>query len=129
MEGNLIQSPARQTSILIVEDDPGIGSLLLTMLAQETPYDALLVSDGDDALRLLTTRKPHLVILDYQLPGMNGLELADRIHATNGLEQTPLLLISANLPEEELEQHHLPGLPKPFEVETLLMVIKRLLSS
>src|SRR5437660_663618 len=91
----LIQDPPRQTSILIVEDDPGIGFLLLTMLKQETPYDVLLVTDGDDALRLLATSKPDVAVLDYQLPGMNGLELADHIRVMNGLEQIPLLLISA----------------------------------
>ena len=114
--------------ILIVEDDPDIGFLLLTVLQQETPYDALLASNGEAALRLIAMRKPHLVIVDYQLPGMNGLDLADRIHTMEGLEQVPLLFISANLPRTELARRHLLGLSKPFELETLLTVIGHLLS-
>ncbi len=117
-----------QELILIVEDDPDIGLLLLTALQQETPYDTLLVSDGEVALRLIAMRKPHLVLVDYQLPGMNGLDLADRIHTMEGLEQVPLLLISANLPRTELARRHLPGLSKPFELEILLTVIRHLLS-
>jgi CheY-like chemotaxis protein len=125
----LEQNTQRQQFILIVEDDPDVGALLLTALQQETPYDPLLVPDGEAALRLITTHKPHLVILDYRLPGMNGLDLADRIRTMNGLEQVPLLLVSANLPKKELAQHHLPGLAKPFELETLLTAVRHLLSS
>jgi CheY-like chemotaxis protein len=118
----------RQAVILIVEDDPGIGCLLLTIVRQETPYDALLASDGETALRLLATQKPHLVIVDYQLPEMTGLDLADRIRTMPGLEQVPLLLISANLPQTELAQRQLPGLSKPFEIQALLTIIRHLLS-
>jgi len=125
-----VLTPNTQTQelILIVEDDPDIGLLLLTALQQETPYDALLVSDAEAALRLIAMHKPHLVIVDYQLPGMNGLDLADRIHTMEGLERVPLLLISANVPRTELARRHLPGLSKPFELETLLTVIRHLLS-
>jgi CheY-like chemotaxis protein len=123
----LEQNTQMQEIILIVEDDPGIGSLLLTALQQETAYDALLVSDGESALHLIATHKPHLVIVDYQLPGMNGLDLVDHIRTMNGLGQVPLLLISANLPQTELTHRHLPGLSKPFEIETLFTVVEYLL--
>ena len=125
----LEQNTQRQEFILIVEDDPGIGSLLLTTLQQETPYGALLASDGETALRLIATHTPDLVIVDYQLPGMNGLDLADRIRTMNGLEQVPLLLISANLPQTEIALRHITGLSKTCEIEGLLTVIRYLLSA
>jgi CheY-like chemotaxis protein len=125
----LEQNTQKQQFILIVEDDPGIGFLLLTALQQETAYDALLVEDGESALHLIATHKPHLVIVDYQLPGMNGLDLVDRIRTMNGLGQVPVLIISANLPQTELAHRHLSGLSKPFEIETLFMVVERLLSA
>ena len=123
------QNTQKQQVILIIEDDPEIGFVLLTALRQETTYDPLLVPDGEIALRLLARRTPHLVIVDYQLPGMNGLDVADHIRSMNGLEQVPLLMISANLPQAELAQRHLPGLSKPFEIVTLLTAIEHLLSA
>lgn len=114
--------------ILIIEDDPEIGYVLLAVL-QETAYDAQLVPDGETALRLLATHTPNLVIVDYKLPGMNGLNVADHIRSMNGLEHVPLLMVSANLPKAELAQRHLSGLNKPFDIETLLTVIKQLLST
>lgn len=114
--------------ILIIEDNPEIGYVLLAVL-QETAYDAQLVPDGETALRLLATHTPNLVIVDYKLPGMNGLNVADHIRSMNGLEHVPLLMVSANLPKAELAQRHLSGLNKPFDIETLLTVIKQLLST
>lgn len=114
--------------ILIIEDNPEIGYVLLAVL-QETAYDAQLVPDGETALRLLATHTPNLVIVDYMLPGMNGLNVADHIRSMNGLEHVPLLMVSANLPKAELAQRHLSGLSKPFDIETLLTVIKQLLST
>jgi DNA-binding response OmpR family regulator len=123
------QNTQKQPFILIIEDDPEIGFVLLNAVQQETSYDALLVPDGETALRLFATHTPRLVIVDYKLPGMNGLEVADHLRVMNGLEQVPLLMVSANLPQAELAQRHLAGLRKPFEIETLLTVIERLLSA
>ncbi len=134
MEGSnesapLVKSSLEQAYILIVEDDDGIGFMLKNAVQQETPYDALLVSEGEEALHLIAKRAPRLVILDYQLPGINGLEVADRIHAMDGLEQLPLLLISAYLPKRELTRRKLHGMSKPFDLEKLLALMNRLLSS
>jgi CheY-like chemotaxis protein len=116
----------KQQFILIIEDDPEVGFVLLTAL-QNTSYDAQLVNDGETALGLVATHTPHLVIVDYMLPGMNGLDVADQIRSMNGLEHVSLLMVSANLPKAELAQRHLSGLNKPFEIETLLTVIEQLL--
>jgi DNA-binding response OmpR family regulator len=118
----------KQQFILIVEDDPEIGFVLRTAL-QETAYDVQLVPDGETALRLVATHTPHLVVVDYRLPGMNGLDVIDQIRSMKGLEHVPLLMVSSNLPKAELAQRHLSGLNKPFEIETLLTVIEQLLSA
>lgn len=133
MEGGIdsvisAQGSLEQAYILIVEDDEDIAFMLSNMVTQETSYDALTVSEGEEALHLIATRAPRLVILDYQLPGVNGLEVADRIHAMPGLEQLPVLLISAYLPRSELVKRKLPGMNKPFDLEKLLNLINRLLS-
>jgi CheY-like chemotaxis protein len=101
--------------ILIVEDDETIGEVLLTALRSETPYQVSLVPNGFQALKEVKNIKPQLFLLDYQLPRMNGVELYDQIHAIEGLEDVPTLMLSANAPTGELAQRQIEYLRKPFE--------------
>lgn len=115
-------------TLLIVEDDEAIGSLLVQAIQEETPYQAVLASDGFEALKILRTLKPDLLILDYCLPDMNGLELYDTIHVVQALEHLPVLVVSAETKsiQKEIEARHLPHLQKPFDLTDLLTVIERL---
>ena len=112
-------------TILVVEDDRDIGAFLGLALTQETPYHALLVADGFQALKIVREIKPDLFLLDYHLPSMDGIELYDHLHATEGLEQTPAILLSSNLPRKELEKRKMVGVRKPFELDTLLNTIAK----
>jgi CheY-like chemotaxis protein len=114
--------------LLIVEDDEAIGWLLIQTIQQETSYQAVLALDGFEALKMLRTLKPDLLIVDYNLPGMNGLELYDTIHEVQALEHIPLLIVSAEttITRKELAARHLPHLQKPFELTDLLAAIERL---
>lgn len=125
------QSPVDGTiavkSILVVEDDSDIGSFLVQAISQETPHQAMLVTDGFQALKAITNLKPDLFILDYWLPSMNGIELYDRLHTTKGLEDIPTIMISAQLPKRELEKRDIHSLHKPLELDEFLRLIERLL--
>ena len=114
-------------TILIVEDDAEMGAFLIQALKDETPYQALLVTDGFQALKAIRTIRPNLFLLDYQLPSMDGLELYDHLHASEGLEQIPMLLMSAHPPQREIKQRGLRCLEKPFELEELLQTVRELL--
>ena len=117
------ETPAK--TILVVEDDELIGTFLTEAISQETPYHALLVSDGFEALKVTHHIKPSLFLLDYRLPKMNGLELYDQLHAKEGLETVPAILISANLPLRELTKRSIPSLKKPFDLDQLLQTIEK----
>ncbi len=125
------QSPVDGTiavkSILVVEDDSDIGLFLIQAISQETQHQALLVTDGFQALKAITNLKPDLFILDYWLPSMNGIELYDKIHATNGLEHIPTIMISAQLPKRELQKRAIHSLHKPLELDEFLRLIECLL--
>lgn len=114
-------------TILVVEDDDNIGSFLVEALSQETSYRALLVTDGFQALEAASNIKPSLCITDYRLPIMNGLELYDRLHSTEELKNTPVIIMSAYLPEQEIKNRHLVSLSKPFELDDLLNIVQELL--
>jgi DNA-binding response OmpR family regulator len=115
-------------TVLVVEDDTGIGTFLVQAILQETHHHALLVADGFQALQAVSNIKPSLFILDYQLPRMNGLELYDKLHATKGLERIPALIISARLPRQEIEKRKLSAMSKPLELDDFLQTIENLLA-
>jgi len=115
-------------TIFVVEDDEAVGSMLVLMLLLESPYQALLVRDGFQALKVVRDLKPILFLLDYQLPGMDGITLYDHLHAITDLADVPTIIISATLPTRALQERHLIGLAKPFELDQLLYTIDKLLA-
>lgn len=115
-------------TILVVEDDDNIGALLVDAFSQETQYNAILVTDGRQALQIMQVYKPSLVLTDYCLPSMNGIELYDHIHASADLANVPTIIMSAYLPEEEVKKRHLTSLQKPFELDELLDTIDHVLN-
>jgi len=119
------------TTIIVVEDDLNIGALLVEAIRQETPYQAVLATQGTQALDLLRDLIPQLIILDYRLPDMNGIELYERVHAVKTLEEVPVLLISAEIAPDfkDVAARHLPLLSKPFELTNLFNEVEKLLAS
>jgi DNA-binding response OmpR family regulator len=124
------KDPSTVKTVFIVEDDEAIGALLVQVIEQETSYQAVLASDGFQALKMLRTVKPDLLILDYGLPGMNGLEFYDTIHAVKALEHLPVLIVSAETAriQKEAKARQLSQLKKPFEITNLLEAIEQLFS-
>jgi len=118
----------RVQTILLVEDDSDIGEFIAQALSDETPYTGLHVTDGTRALEAVNSVKPGLFILDYQLPGINGIELHDRLHEFKELETIPTLLISANSPSrKDMQQRHIVFLKKPFDLNDLFKMVEKLL--
>jgi DNA-binding response OmpR family regulator len=115
-------------TILIVEDDDDIGEFITLAIAQETAYRSMLVKDAFQALRRIRTGRPDLIILDYRLPGMNGIQFYERIRAHKELANIPVILISADIPESEVRKYHLILMPKPFDLDKLLNLVDRLIS-
>jgi len=131
------EHPGREYScvkmILIVEDDPGIGQYISLAISHETPYLSLLVTDSVRALEVVEHIRPNLFILDYHLYFMNGVELYDQLHLTKGLETIPAIIMSASLPQEQLEneikQRNLVTLPNPHDLDDLLQTIEQVFAS
>jgi DNA-binding response OmpR family regulator len=120
--------PVPFKTILLVEDDTTIAELLVQMISQETHYKVFSVPDGLEALNLVKNIKPQLLILDYWLPFMHGIELYDRLHHTEGLEEVPAIMLSVNAPVREINQRHMTYIKKPFDMPKLLDTIHRLIA-
>ena len=125
------ESQAATKTILLVEDDPNIGSFLVEAIAQETHYRAIVASDSNAALKLVRYFTPDLFILDYVLPGMNGIELYDHLHINIELAPIPAILITANrqVPQQKLQQRQLVTFMKPLELDVFLATIETLLTA
>lgn len=113
--------------ILIIEDD----DLILKMLRRSLVYEGYQVDtamDGESGLNLLRDNKPALVILDWMLPGMDGLEVCRRIR---DLGNQPVLMLTAKDTLEDRVQGLDAGADdyqvKPFELDELLARIRALL--
>jgi DNA-binding response OmpR family regulator len=125
------ESQATTNTILLVEDDPNISAFLVEAIAQETPYRAIVASDSYAALKLVRHFTPCLFVLDYGLPGMNGIELYDRLHINLELAAIPAVLITANhhVPQQQIRQRQLITFIKPLELDSFLATIETLLTA
>ena len=87
-------SPLRAALVLVIEPDPVDLKLLAYLLAREGAF-LLTARDGAEALQILETSEPALVIVNLELPGMDGLEVARRIRAGLRFAGTAIVAISA----------------------------------
>lgn len=117
-------------SVLVVDDDPIILSLLRTTL-QNYGMQCETVDNGGDALRLIRKEKPDVVVLDVNMPGLDGYEVLSTVRAEN--LPTLVVLVTARQQEHDVLRGFQLGaddyLVKPFNPPELVARIKRLLRS
>lgn len=85
--------------ILIVDDDPDITRGIQAVLDDES-YETVVADNGVSAKLFLSERKPDLMTLDLNMPGITGLELLDSLHGTEYLEGVKVIVISSGSEEE-----------------------------
>jgi CheY-like chemotaxis protein len=83
-----------KTMLLVVDDDADVRAGMIRLLAA-LGYKAVGSGSGEDALAQMRARKPHLVIVDYMMPGMNGLDVLLAIKGDHALRDLPVILVSA----------------------------------
>jgi CheY-like chemotaxis protein len=119
------QAPVK--TVLVVEDEEELGAFIVQALQQETPYQALFVTDGFQALKMVRSLKPNLFLLDYHLPSMDGIELYDQLRADEELEDIPVVMFTADAPTPELQEREIIFVKKPAELDELLQTIGKVL--
>ena len=116
--------------ILVVEDEEALTTLLRYNLDAEG-YDVETVGRGDDADTRLKERVPDLIVLDWMLPGLSGIELCRRLRARPETRSLPIIMLTARGEESERVRGLATGaddyIVKPFSVPELLARVKGLL--
>ncbi len=118
-------------TVLIVDDDKDLNNLVYQYISKKHPdYSVFQAFDGFEAGRMLAEKKPGLVILDIDLPGVNGHKLARSIKESSGATQPIIVAVSGlDDPQERaaiLEEGADAFVAKPLELDNLLSVIKDL---
>ncbi|HEV3371105.1 MAG TPA: phosphate regulon transcriptional regulator PhoB [Xanthobacteraceae bacterium] len=117
-------------SILIVEDEEAL-TLLLRYNLETQGYEVETIARGDEADTRLKEGTPDLVILDWMLPGLSGIELCRRLRARPETRQLPIIMLTARGEESERVRGLSTGaddyIVKPFSVPELLARVNALL--
>jgi CheY-like chemotaxis protein len=123
----------QQETVLVVEDSPLFRRMLSDMLTEMGYTRIVEAFGGRAALALLATERPSLVCLDLTLPDVSGFEVCEHIRATPGLEQVPVLMISARtltLDRAQAEEAGASGyLTKPFTPEEFRQQVGRVMAA
>ena len=86
--------------LLLVEDDRALADLLLWHFDKEG-YDVVRTADGDEALLLAEERPPDLVILDWMIEGVSGIEVCRRLRRRSGTAHVPIIMLTARGEESD----------------------------
>ncbi|MCC6673349.1 MAG: response regulator [Planctomycetes bacterium] len=115
-------------SILVVDDEPHLCDTVACLL-EARGYDVTKAGDGEAALTEAERLHPDLVVLDYELPEMDGLEVIARLRARESTRNIPVLLATASrISVDEIRKAD-GFLAKPFQEELLCSMVKRLLDA
>lgn len=115
------------TTILVVEDDLALSSLLRSHLEAEG-YQVAQVFDGPATLPAVEQHRPHLILLDWMLPGMDGLAVCRRVRQSH---LTPIIMLTARTEEVDqilgLEVGADDYIAKPFSIRQVLARVRAIL--
>lgn len=112
----------------MAEDDPDIARLLQRVLGAHC--EVLLAANGHQALGL-AAQKPHLLILDVMMPGLDGLAVARQIRELPGMKAVPIIFLTAKDSPQDVIRGIQSGarhyITKPFKIDDLVAKVKKIL--
>ncbi len=112
--------------VLIIDDEQGLVQLLKARL-EANGYEVLTASDGEDGLNLLKSHQPDLIILDVQMPKMDGFTFVQEFKRTSDRKSTPIIVLTAKDKLQDIFK--VEGIKdyivKPFNTSDLLARIKK----
>lgn len=116
--------------VLIAEDEPNIVASLEFLLRQSN-YEVCVARDGEEALRLVASFAPQLVLLDMMMPRKSGFEVCRQIRGNPEWRDVKVMMLSAKGRDSDVDQGLALGadayVTKPFSTQALLAAVRELL--
>ena len=123
--------PEEKSTILYVEDNPDNRLLVKRILMAEN-YKLLEATNAAQAINLLETTTPDLILMDINMPDMDGYTLTTKIRSMPGLARVPILALTANVMRGDKEKTLEAGcdgyIQKPLDVDQLVREIEKFLA-
>jgi chemosensory pili system protein ChpA (sensor histidine kinase/response regulator) len=120
-------APVRAPYVLVVDDSLTVRKITSRLLAREG-YEAGTARDGVDALQLLADRVPDVILLDIEMPRMDGFEFANTVKTDPKLRDIPIIMITSRTAQKHRARAAEIGvevyLGKPFQEDELLRQIR-----
>ena len=119
---------AAANRIVILDDDPDVLRILAVALGQGGNA-IITATDGAAALELCKVERPHLVIVDLMMPGMDGETFLRRLALALGPDKPDVLILTASSMRSEVARKvGVPSIAKPFDLEELRELVDQLLA-
>ena len=123
-------SSNEKTTILYVEDNPD-NRLLVRRILMSEDYAVLEAVNAAEALKILSNVRPDLILMDINMPDMDGYTLTAMIKAMPGFERIPILALTANVMRGDKEKTLEAGcdgyIQKPLDIDQLIREVERFL--
>lgn len=109
-------------TVLMADDNPEMR-LLLTNILQQQGHLVIEAADGDDLLFWVKEEKPDVILLDLQMPKMDGFKVLEALKVIEGVKDIPVIVISASQNKADMAMAHELGahgyIPKPWSAHDL----------
>jgi DNA-binding response OmpR family regulator len=117
-----------QAKVLVVDDEKGVRDLLHSFL-KATGYQAIMASSGEEAIELAKSESPNAILLDFKMPGIDGVETCRRLRAEEQTRYIPVIMVTAygTTETEATDAGADDFINKPFNLTDLAMRVKSLL--
>ena len=116
-------------AILFAEDEPNLR-LLVTSTLEDPRYELVTCSDGAEALKRARERRPDMLVLDWMMPGLTGIDVVRALRADPGFADVPVVLLTARSQDGDRAEARAAGvthyLTKPFSPLELLDLVEQL---
>ena len=117
--------------ILLVDDSATSRLMHRTLISQKTGHTVVCAKDGAEALKLVASESPDLILMDVMMPAMDGLEVCRRLRQSEHTRSVPVVLLTFKTDPDSVKLGFDSGcneyLKKPVEESLLLQVLSRYL--
>jgi excisionase family DNA binding protein len=127
MKDNQIPTDALESGkrkVLVVDDEPEIVDIITQGLVEDGRFEVKVAANGFDAGMMVKEYRPDLIVLDVNLPDINGKEVCHRVRADQNLEEVRIICISGEVMEDRIQELKLAGaddfVQKPFDIDVLI---------